>query len=74
VFNPAQIVLQSLSLQNVCEVSARGKDVVGTLHAAPSLIPDLEARGVLGDEVVYWFHIRQFLFHTITPFVSMFGF
>ena len=61
VFNPAQIVLQSLSLQNVCEVSPRGKDVVGALHAAPALIPNLEARGVLGDEVVYWVHILQFL-------------
>ena len=34
VFNPAQIVLQSLSLQDVREVSTRGKDVVGALHAA----------------------------------------
>ena len=39
VLDPAQIVLQSLALQNVCEISARGKDVEGALHAAPVAPP-----------------------------------
>jgi hypothetical protein len=70
VFDPAQIVLQSLSFQNFCEVGAWGKDVEGALHAAPSLLPDLEARGVLGDEVVYRVHIHHFLVHSIAPSCS----
>ena len=68
VFNPAQIVLQSLSLQNICEVSTRGEDVAGALHAAPYLIPNFEARGVPGDEVVYGSHVCQFLVHISSPF------
>jgi hypothetical protein len=40
VFNPAQIVRESLALQNVGEVRTRRKDVVGALHAAPVLLPD----------------------------------
>ena len=56
VFNPAQVVLQSLPLQDVREVGARGKDVAGALHAAPDLIPNFKARGVLGDEVIHRTH------------------
>jgi hypothetical protein len=66
VRNPAQIVRQSL--QQLGEVSARGKDVVGALHVAPDSLPDLEARGVLCDKVVYYVKVFQLLFHEFSPF------
>jgi hypothetical protein len=43
--------------------------VVGALHAVPVLIPNFEARGVPGDEVVYWVHIHQFLSHNVSSFL-----
>ena len=55
VRNPAQTVRQWRQQRR--EVSTRGKLVVGALRVAPDFLTDLEARRVLGDEVVNRFHI-----------------